>query len=154
MATLSGGERRKTERHERDDLTLRLSSANRTLPDVQLRNLSSAGFGVQLNSEIKVGQAVKFELEIPGDCVRGSGKVVWAEAFHMGYRGGIEITELGWFARRRLTLELNSQGGVVESVFDGLLLIAAGVLFAMVLVDLALHPEALKRLLLKLSGPR
>ncbi|MBI3298498.1 MAG: PilZ domain-containing protein [Elusimicrobia bacterium] len=152
MATLSGGERRRHERRDRDDLTLRLSFSGRSLPDVQLRNVSSGGFGVQVNAEIKAGQALKFELDMPGDSVKGGAKVVWAEAFHMGYRGGIEITDLGWLARRRLSRAIDGQPPIVERLIDGLLLIAAAVLFGLVAVDLMRHPENFLGLLKRLGG--
>lgn len=154
MGTLDGGERRRAERKERDDLTLRFSAGGRPVQEIQLRDVSPRGFGVQVATEIKAGDKVKFELELPGDAMRGSARIVWAEAFHMGYRGGLEITDLGWLGQRRLNRALTGKAGVLETGLDTVLLLAAAVLAAMVVVDLALHPSIVKAFLLKLSAPR
>lgn len=154
MGTLDGGERRRAERKERDDLTLRLTSGGRPVQEVQLRDVSPRGFGVQVATELKAGDKIKFELECPGDSLRGGAKVVWAEAFHMGYRGGLEITDLGWFERRKLNRVLTGKAGFLETGLDALLILGAAILGAMVIVDLALHPEVVKAFLLKISGQR
>ena len=154
MGTLDGGERRRAERKERDDLTLRLTSGGRPVKEVQLRDASPRGFGFQVATELKAGDKIKFSLEVPGDSLSGSARVVWAEAFHMGYRGGLEITDLGWLGRRRLNRVLTGKAGFLETGLDAILLLAAAILGAMVIVDLALNPGVVKAFLLKLSGPR
>ena len=107
MGTISGQERRKAERSVRDDYTLNLSSGGRPYTDVQLRDVSTKGIGLQVGGDLKVGQQLRFERLIPGGAVSANAAVVWAEPFHMGYRGGAKFTSLGWFGRRKLARSLD-----------------------------------------------
>lgn len=133
MGTISGQDRRKAQRAERD-LPLRLYAAGRPLPDAQLRDVSTEGFGVQVAAELKPGQALAFELQLAAGKVAGSAAVVWAEPFHMGYRGGARITKLGFFARRRLKRAIAGDDSP-EGFLDTVLIALAAVLFAAVAVD-------------------
>lgn len=150
MGTISGNDRRRSERAEHYDFTLNLSSGGKAITDVQLRDVSADGFGVQVGGDLSVGQKLRFELLMPGGSVSGAAAVVWAEPFHMGYRGGAKFVGLGWFGRRRLRRALNGAGA--ESWADVVLVVVAVALGAMVAVDLALHPGLLKAALAKLQS--
>lgn len=134
MGTLSGTERRKAERFVRDDFTLNLASSGRAITDVQLRDVSTEGFGVQVGGDLKVGQNLSFEFVLPGGSVSGQAVVVWAEAFHMGYRGGAKFSGLGWFGRRRLKRALSGTDAP-EGWLDVVLITIAAILAALVVVD-------------------
>lgn len=135
MGTISGQERRKAERLIRDDYTLNLSSEGRPYTDVQLRDVSTKGIGVQVGGDLKVGQQLRVDLIIPGGTITANASVVWAEPFHMGYRGGAKFTSLGWFGRRRLARSLGGAEGR-DSWFDLILIAVAAGLGALVAVDL------------------
>lgn len=134
MGTISGTERRKAERFTRDDFTLNLSSGGRAITDVQLRDVSTDGFGLQVGGDLQVGQELSFEFVVPGGAVSGKAKVIWAEPFHMGYRGGARFQGLGWFGRRRLRRSLSGSDSP-ESWMDVVLITIAAVLTALVVVD-------------------
>lgn len=134
MGTISGQERRKAERSVRDDFTLNLTSGGTTYTDVQLRDVSTKGIGIQVGGDLKVGQQLRVELVIPGGTVTANAAVVWAEPFHMGYRGGAKFTSFGWFGRRKLARSLGSDGR--DSWLDLLLIAVAAGLGALVAVDL------------------
>ena len=135
MGTISGQERRKAERSVRDDYTLNLSSGGRPYTDVQLRDVSTKGIGLQVGGDLKVGQQLRVELLIPGGTVSANAAVVWAEPFHMGYRGGAKFTSLGWFGRRKLARSLGGSDGC-DSWLDLVLIAVAAGLGALVAVDL------------------
>lgn len=150
MGTISGTERRREFRVDKDDISLRLSSAGKALPDVQIRDVSALGFGIQVNHELKPGQTLAFELLLPNGPVRGTAAVVWAEPFHMGYRGGLKIVSLNWFARRRLRRVLggqNDDGGWLDTV----LYVLAGLVALFVLWDYLSDDAARKALLERLK---
>ena len=134
MGTISGDERRKADRSVRDDFTLNLSSGGKSYPDVQLRDVSTKGLGLQVGGDLKVGQPLRFEFVLPGGSVSGTAEVVWAEPFHMGYRGGAKFTSLGWFGRRKLARALSGRGP--DTWLDLLLIAIAAALCALVAVDL------------------
>lgn len=150
MGTISGNDRRRSERAEHYDFTLNLSSDGKAITDVQLRDVSADGFGVQVGGDLAVGQKLRFELIVPGGTVTGNAAVVWAEPFHMGYRGGAKFVGLGWFGRRRIRRAL--AGGTLESWADVVLVVVAVALGGMVAADLALHPGLLKAALAKLQS--
>ena len=135
MGTISGEERRKAERAVRDDYTLNLSSGGRPYGDVQLRDISTKGIGIQVGGDLKVGQQLRVELLVPEGRVTVNASVVWAEPFHMGYRGGAKFTSLGWFGRRKLARSLGGKDGN-DSWFDLVLIAIAAGLGALVAVDL------------------
>ncbi|TPW19511.1 MAG: hypothetical protein FD126_2615 [Elusimicrobia bacterium] len=135
MGTISGEERRKAERSVRDDYTLNLSSGGRPYGDVQLRDVSTRGIGLQVGGDLKVGQQLNVELFVPGGSITATASVVWAEPFHMGYRGGAKFTSLGWFGRRKLARSLGGKDGR-DSWFDLILIAIAAGLGALVAVDL------------------
>lgn len=134
MGTISGEERRKADRSVRDDFTLNLSSGGTVYSDVQLRDVSSEGFGLQVGGDLKVGQSLKFEFVLSSGSVKGTAAVVWAEPFHMGYRGGAKFTGLGFFGRRRLKRCLAGKDKP-DSWMDVILITLAAVAVAWVVVD-------------------
>lgn len=136
MGTISGQDRRRVERSERD-LALRLYANGRPIPDVQLRDVSSEGFGVQVAGELKAGDNVTFEFQLEGAVVSGRAAVVWAEPFHMGYRGGARFTRLSWFGRRRLEQAIAGKDAR-PGWGDSILILVAAVLFAAMAVDFLL----------------
>ncbi|MDE2290518.1 MAG: PilZ domain-containing protein [Elusimicrobia bacterium] len=143
MATLSGGERRKSERSEREDFALRLDRGGKRLPDVEVRDISLSGIGFKSQAQVSPGDSLAFELRIPGGQVGGKAVVVWAEAFHMGYRAGARITRLGFFQRGRLKKALATEPGTKAGGgwLDTVLLLLAAAVAAVVAADLLTHPE-------------
>ncbi|TBR25818.1 PilZ domain-containing protein [bacterium] len=150
VGTISGNDRRKAERAERYDYGLKLSSGGRAIADVQIRDVSPDGVGVQVGGEIKAGQQLNFEFVIPGGTVSGVATVVWAEPFHMGYRGGAKFTSLGFFERRKLKRSLG--GSSPGSLADTILLLVAVILIALVVQDVARHPYQVKAIKARLQG--
>lgn len=151
MGTISGNDRRKDERSERYDYGLKLLAGGKPIADVQLRDVSTAGFGVQVGGDLKAGQDLRFEFTIPGGVVNGTATVVWAEPFHMGYRGGLKYKGLGYFERRKLKRSLGGSGSP-GSLADTVLFVVAAALLLAVVSDLARHPETVKAVKAKLQA--
>ncbi|MBI5596601.1 MAG: PilZ domain-containing protein [Elusimicrobia bacterium] len=137
MGTISGNERRRVERKDRDDLSMTLNDKGRQLSEVQVRDVSPLGFGIYVGGDIQPGGTVSFQLRSGIESVSGSARVVWAEAFHMGFRVGLEVTGMGWFGRRRLAKLLKSDGkGGGGGFIDAVLVILALVVGGLVAADL------------------
>ena len=81
-----------------------------------------------------MGQQLRVELLVP-EGRTANASVVWAEPFHMGYRGGARFTSLGWFGRRKLARSLGGKDGD-DSWLDLVLIAIAAGLGALVAVDL------------------
>lgn len=138
MGTISGNERRRAERKDRDDLSLTLKDKTRQFPDVQVRDVSHLGFGVYVGGDFQPAGTVSFELRSGIETVSGTARVVWTEAFHMGFRAGLEVTGMGWFGRRRLKALLQSDGkggGAVGGIIDFVLVILALVVGGLAVAD-------------------
>ena len=139
MGTISGNERRRAERRDRDDLSLTLKDKTHQYPEVQVRDVTHLGFGIYVGGDFKPEGTVSFQLRCGIETVTGTARVVWTDPFHMGFRAGLEVTGMGWFGRRRLKALLQSDGkgpGVLAGLIDFVLVILALVVGGLVVADL------------------
>ena len=133
----SGAERRRHARYERDDLGLVVTSVRSgSIPDEPwLSDISSAGMGLQVGTEVKPGDTFDFRLDLPSGHVTGRASVRWASPHGVGYRCGVEVTGVPWLAARRLRLYLEPDQFDLFKALDQTFLLAVAVVAALVVLD-------------------
>jgi len=95
-------EKRRHERFEAEDLPVRIFDSANEYPQVSLTDISSGGFGLSLTQRLSAGQILRFQVALPAGTISGTGVVRWSESDYEGFRGGVEIQDLGWLQSRKL----------------------------------------------------
>jgi hypothetical protein len=71
-------------------------------------DVSIKGFKVESQAQLAEGAMVSFSLDLPmGECVSGTGRIVWSNRETFATWAGVEIVSMPWSDKRRLNKLLN-----------------------------------------------